>query len=118
SIDHGFAPERLVAVELLLRGTGAPDSPELVRDLIASAQAVPGVRPASDALRPPNQLTSLRIPVDVIGRPAGGTTTTVTLRPVTPGYFETAVIRVLSGREFRQEDRRTAPRVGIVNTAF
>lgn len=117
SIDHGFAPERLVAIEFLLRGTGAADSPELFRDLIESAQAVPGVSSAAAARWPPNQLTSLRIPVDVIGRPPGDTAT-VTLRPVTPGYFETAGIPLLSGRTFGQEDRRSAPRVAIANMAL
>jgi hypothetical protein len=85
--------------------------------LIDQAQVVPGVRSAAAAGRLPHQLTSLRVLVDVIGWPPGNTQP-VTLRPVTPGYFDTVDIPLLSGRPFAPEDRRTAPRVAIVNTAF
>jgi predicted permease len=117
SIDHGFTPDRLVAIQLTLRGTVTADSSQLFGDLIESAEAVPGVHSAAAAMRLPNQLTYLRVPVDVIGRPPGSTAT-VTLRPVTPGYFGTVGIPLLAGRNFGREDRRSAPRVAVVNTAF
>jgi putative ABC transport system permease protein len=117
TIDHGFVPERLVAVDLYLRGGVAPDSRQLFRDLIAAVEAVPGVRSAAGALRLPHQLVSLRLPLRVVGEPALAPET-VTIRPVTPGYFATAGIRVVNGREFNERDRRDAPAAAIVNRAF
>jgi predicted permease len=117
SIDHGFSPDRLLAIELTLRGTATPEPRQLYRELIANAEAEPGVRSAVAAMQMPNRLTYLRVPVEIIGhRP--GNTATVTLRPVTPGYFDTVGIPLLAGRTLRPDDRQTAPRVAIVNTAF
>jgi putative ABC transport system permease protein len=117
SIDHGFSPDRLLAIQLTFRGTATPESPQLFRELIENAEAVPGVRSAAAAMRLPNQLTYLRVPVEVVGGPTGNTAA-ITLRPVTPGYFDTVEIPLLAGRNFGPEDRQTAPRVAIVNTAF
>jgi predicted permease len=117
NIDHGFSPDRLLAIQLTVRGTATPEPRQLFRELIENAEAVPGVRSAAAAMRLPNQLTYLRVPVDIIGqRP--GTTATVTLRPVTPSYFDTVDIPLMAGRNFGPDDRQTAPPVAIVNSAF
>jgi putative ABC transport system permease protein len=42
----------------------------------------------------------------------------VTLRPVSTKYFETAGIPVVAGRQFSPADLPTAPRVALVNAAF
>jgi predicted permease len=117
SIEHGFSPDRLLAIQLTLRGTATPEPRQLFRELIENAEAVPGVRSAAAAMRLPNQLTYLRVPVDVIGA-RGGNTAAVTVRPVTPGYFDTVDIPLLAGRNFGLDDRENAPRVAIVNSAF
>ena len=117
SIDHGFSPDRLLAIQLTLRGTATPEPRQLFRELIENAEAVRGVRSAAAAMQLPNQLTYLRVPVDIIGQRPGNTAT-VTLRPVTPSYFDTVDIPLLAGRNFGPHDRQTAPRVAIVNSAF
>jgi putative ABC transport system permease protein len=117
TIDNGFAANRLMAVDLYLRGGVAGDTRVLFREIIDAARSVPGVRSAAVGLRLPSQIAGPRMRV----RPAGGVTElpiAVALRPVTPGYFETAAIPLRSGRDFTLDDRRDVSGVGIVNAAF
>jgi predicted permease len=117
TIDNGFAADRLLAVDLYLRGGMAGDARTLYRNLIENAEAIPGVRAAAVALQPPTRIAGLRVSVRAQGAPFAATAT-ATLRPVTTRYFETIGIPLTTGRTFSVTDTRTAPRVAIVNTAF
>lgn len=114
--DHGFAADRLIGVELYLRGGGA-DTPRLFRALIESAESVSRVHSAAVALRQPHQVAGPRVSVRVAGLDADRDAT-VTLRPVTSRYFETTGLSLTRGRGFTADDRRAAPRVAVVNAAF
>src|SRR5262249_16862637 len=116
AIDHGFAADRLIAVELTMRGLGG-DEAQRLRALIDAAERVPGVRGAAVALRQPQQLTSLRAAVRVEGAATSAKSIVMT-RPVTRRYFDVAGIPVVRGRAFDSGDRRGAPRVAVVNAAF
>ena len=120
TIDNGFDANRLLAIDLYLRGGIAGDERQLFRDLIANAEAIPGVRSATVALMLPTRIAGLRATVRVEG-PAGpyrNTPAAATLRLVTPRYFATVGLQLTSGRDFTALDTRTAPRVAIVNAAF
>jgi putative ABC transport system permease protein len=117
TIDHGFEPNRLVAVDLYLRGAVTAETRRLYRELVASAQSVAGVRSAAVALRQPHQLAGIRIGVGVVGVTTEESTTVV-LRPVSTRYFETIGTALTTGRDFTSSDRETAPPVAIVNGAF
>ena len=69
------------------------------------------------SMRLPTQVIGLRAPVQVLGE-AEALSSPATLRPISPSYFETAAIPVVSGRAFTAADTEQAPRVAIVNTAF
>jgi predicted permease len=116
-VDHGLRTDHLLAVELTLRGRAAGDSQQLFHELIGSAQSLPGVSSAAIALLLPTRVAGPRTQVHLSGD-APGVTTPVTLRPVTPRYFETAGIPITSGRDFNAQDSRLASRVGLVNKAF
>ena len=117
TIDHGFAAEHLLAVDLYLRGGIAPDGRALFRDLIANAEAIPGVRSAAVTLRLPHEVTGLRTSVRREGQ-ADRSAVPATLRPVTRRYFETAGISLAAGRAFTEDDKRGGPGVAIVNASF
>jgi predicted permease len=117
TIDHGFAAERLLAVELSLRGGVTNDVSGLYRDLVGAAEGIPGVRAAAVSLRLPTQLTSLPTSVRGTGIRDSAAATAM-LRPITRRYFETTGIPLLAGRAFAATDRRGMPRVAIVNVAF
>jgi putative ABC transport system permease protein len=116
TLDHGFAPEHLLAVDLYLRGGVTSDGRALFRDIIETAEAIPGVRAAAVTLRLPHEVAGLRTSVRRDGQTGRGAT--ATLRPVTRRYFETAGIPLAAGRAFTADDKRGAPGVAIVNQSF
>lgn len=117
TIDHGFAAEHLLAVDLYLRGSVTGDVRQLFRELVESAEAIPGVRSAAVAMRLPSaQMSGFRVSVGRVG--VSTETFPATLRPVTARYFETAGIPILQGRPFTGSDTQKAPRVAIVNRTF
>ena len=116
AIDHGFAPERLVAVDLYLRGSFSGDARQLFRDLVARTETLPGVQAVSVSMRLPTQVIGLRAPIRLAGeRPLDSP---ATLRPVSPSYFDTVGIPLTAGRRFATSDTQQAPKVAIVNTTF
>ena len=116
-IEHGFTPERLVAIELPLRGVDHAAVPRIATTLIEAAQAVPGVRSAAVALNPPTVLAGLRFPVEVEGI-AVRETTRVIVRSVTPGFLETVELPLREGRGFDAGDAAGGPGVALANAAF
>ena len=116
SIDHGFRPDHLLAVDLNLRGGVPADVRQFFRNIVAEGESVPGVRSAAVTLRLPTQLLGLRVPIGIIG--FTGDAPRVTLRPITPRYFETVGIPLLDGRVFTDDDRQKSAHVTIANQAF
>jgi putative ABC transport system permease protein len=116
AIDHGFEPAQLAALDLYQRGTDTTNTGQLYRDLIASAEELPGVRSAAVAWQLPTRTASVRVLIQVDG--VSGNPRTVVLRPVTPRYFETAGVALIDGRPFRATDERRGAGVAIVNSAF
>lgn len=116
TLDHGFMPDQLVAVDLSLRGAFSGDARQLFRELVAQSETLPGVQAVSVSMRLPTQVIGLRASVRMLGEreldlPA-------TWRPVSPGYFDTVGIPVTAGRRFASTDTQLTPRVAIVNTTF
>ena len=116
ALEHGFSADRLIAVELNVRNVPLATSSEIYRQLIETAEAVPGVRSAAIALRTPHQVPGPRVSVRIDGD--AGKASTATVRPVSLRYFETAGIPLTAGRRFVETDTRSAARVAVVNTTF
>jgi predicted permease len=116
TLDHGFLPDRLVAVRVFPPRSFASDVQQLFRELAASSETLPGVEAVAWSMRLPTQVGGLRASVSVVGeRELDGR---AVWRPVSSTYFDTVGIRQLAGRDFGRTDTRGAPRVAIVNTAF
>jgi len=116
AIDQGFAADKLVAVDLSLRGVFDGDSGQLFADLMARVQRLPGVASVSASMPLPTQTIGIRASVQLIGDSA--TPRSVTWRPITPGYLDTAGIPLLAGRKFTAGDTRNTGPVAIANAAF
>lgn len=114
SIDPGFRPHGVAAINLNLRGTDPDASAALFRNLVDVATAVPAVQSAAVAFRLPTDVGGLRVSTQIDGQPA----MPAVLRLVTPGYFDTVGIRLLAGRALAPADTRQRPRVAVVNRAY
>ena len=115
AIDNGFAADRLVAVDLYLRGDQS-DTRRLFHDLIENAESLPGVEAAAVSLLLPTRLAGIRAPIQIASRSAASPP--ATLRPVSSRYFATIGVAVTAGRVLTEADTQTAPAVAVVNTAF
>ena len=122
-IDTGFDPDRVLLVRVTPPVDEQPVSLEerrnLYRQLMARAEAVPGVLGASASFSGLFARDSWgnKITIDGFVPPPGVTLRTFA-NSVTPRYFDVMRIAVLSGRGFTDADHETAPKVAVVNLTF
>jgi len=126
-VDPGFQPERILTARVQLPldfvSTDWPRAVEFFEQFEERARRLPGVASVASAYQLPTDsgwnnafefdLTSAR-PREL----AEGEIYVARFRPVTPGYFETAGIRLVRGRTFTADDNAEGRRVVIVNEKF
>jgi predicted permease len=90
---------------------------QFFRQVDEGIRAIPGVVSVAQAFVVPMGVVSADGPVTVEGRPVGPGehVPTVMYNDVTPGYFDTLRISLLSGRAFTDADNEKAPPVAIIN---
>ena len=123
NVPLGFDGERVVALTAALSATRYPTAEHgavFFEQLLARARATPGVVSAAltDAAAPRGRRRgSTNIGVD--GRPADPSAhhTTIRIREVTPGYFETFRIPLVSGRTFLEADWGGEPAAVLTESA-
>ena len=119
----GFSTTRVLDtwVPLAASGYDAPRAKTFQDELIQRIRALPGVEAAAYARVVPlgyEQFSSTGIAVDGYV-PQRNEQPTVDYNEVSPDYFATIGIPLVSGREFsRADDDENAPRVAIVNQAM
>jgi putative ABC transport system permease protein len=128
-VDPGFKQENLVRLSVSLPDArypndfrNWPDVPEVQRfhaEVLERAERLPFVQSAALALNSPTVAGwTTRVRVE------GGPETVEEgveeerIRPVSAGYFATAGIRLIKGRDFDRRDAGGAPLVAIVNESF
>jgi predicted permease len=107
----GFSTDRLLLLETVA-GTG--QLPVVWSQTAEALRAAPGVESAAISGWP--ILGHIRINSDISIDGATPSPTPAFFRPVSPGFFSTMKIPLLSGREFRPED--SSPGAAIVNETF
>ena len=120
--DPGFAPSGLLVAHVELPESRYDDPAKVVRlfeQLRADVDALPGVQSSSVSYEHPmgEGWTSSFV---IEGRtpPPRGHEPEARVRPVQPGYFRTAGVRLLQGRDVSAQDRIDGPGVVVVNEAF
>ena len=80
----------------------------------------PGVSSAAVVTGTPLLGTSDGMPFSIAAKPVPDLSNrpSAPFQSITPGYFKTFGIQVLSGREFTEQDTATSPRVALVNQQF
>jgi predicted permease len=116
----GFSATRVIdtSVTLTAAGYDATRSKTFQDELIQRVRALPGVEAAAYARVVPlsyRSFSSTPIAVDGYEPQPNGQSTDELYNEVSPGYFATMGIPLLSGREFTRADDESAPRVAIVN---
>jgi putative ABC transport system permease protein len=120
----GFSPAPLVVVQLNLSASGIPPEERAARveRLWQTAAATPDVVSASVSMMRPltggGWASNNRVAVGDNPMLPEDQRRRVWRNAITPGWFETMGIRVLSGRDFNDGDRIGSPPVAIVNQAF
>ena len=121
-IDPGFAREGVLLgrYDLTAQSVAASSSREFARRVLGSMRALPGVQAAAVAQQ---------VPLDIHGLPlvsfrlegrarTDGALDRALSNVVTPGYFRTMGIPLVTGADFVELDDRVADRQVIVNEAF
>jgi predicted permease len=118
SVYPGRDPETVLTAGLdpQQNGYSSPRAREFYQKLATRIEALPGVEAVSLAQLLYTAEGGGNTKLIVKDSPNEGDLLTQT-NTVTPGYFETLGISLLTGRDFTEADRETAPRVVIVEEA-
>jgi putative ABC transport system permease protein len=120
--DPGFTPSGLLVAHVELPAARYAKSDAIVRffeDLRRDVDALPGVQSASIAYEHPlSEGWTSSFVIDGRSPPPRGQEPEARVRPVQPGYFRTAGIRLLQGRDVSPQDRMGTPGVVVVNESF
>jgi len=117
SFDRGFRAENVLVVPLNMRGQANPNIDSFYEQVLEQAQALPGVESCSLALQAPIETRGFKFSFNVEGSTETAPIQAV-VRSITPDYFKTVAIPLLSGRHFNDQDRKGATRVAIINQTF
>jgi len=122
NVDPGFEPRQLLTGTVEFTNysfEGMVDRDEVTRRLLNRVEKIPGVVSACGVhelpLDRPGRWTRIVIREDQQHAAPGTPLATSDLEPVTPNYFQTMQIPLLSGRPFNEWDNRDNPPVAIIN---
>jgi putative ABC transport system permease protein len=123
-VDRGYRAEEILTMMVDPLGSEYPTRESLQQFFTAVEQevmAIPGVRSVAWASTLPLGVSQFgRFPLEVVGDPPlePGRRPEADLQIVTPSYFETVDLPIVSGRALSDTDAPDAPPVCIVNEAF
>ncbi|HVE35900.1 MAG TPA: ABC transporter permease [Gemmatimonadaceae bacterium] len=122
SVDPGFSSDGVLTLRTTLTQTRAADSvrrTEFYDRVLAGVRALPGVTAAAYTSGLPMVLTGGITGVELPGQPARNRRANgVSLRFVTPQFFDVLKIPILAGRRIEEADRLGRPLVAVVSESF
>jgi predicted permease len=116
TLDPGFREKGILITYVDLKRLALPQERQVpfIRDLLAAVKTVPQVESSATSTHIPLNSNSIwNLGVSVNGAEGGSK-----FAWVSPEYFETMQIPLLSGRGFNDRDTQTSPHVAVVNEAF
>lgn len=118
-IDLGFSPHYLlnVGVNPGMQGYEQPRAEVFFRELLRRAKSLPGVQSAALSFSVPMSYYSEGAQIHLAGEAPAPTRQLprAGLNSVTPGYFQTLRMNILSGREFTGADTSSSMPVAVIN---
>ena len=121
SVDPGLRTDHLLTMRLQPSGLGSDAALRAYwADVLARVEEIPGVVSVATILHLPTSGRTWHAPIEVEGRPLapGASPDRAAWQVVSTGWFRTAGVPVLRGRDFDAADVASAPRVIAVNSAF
>lgn len=122
TLELGFDPDHAVEAgfDLRIQGYDTARGREFQRQLVERVRVLPGVQAAGITSLVPIDLHFQASPVFVEGAPEEriADAPRAFSSVVSPGYFAAMETRLLSGRDFTDDDRTESERVAVVNQAF
>jgi putative ABC transport system permease protein len=121
STDPGFATEGLLTARTSLPvGRYSPTAAraQFYEKVLTEIRALPGVKSAAFTSFLPMVMRGGIWDVKIPGREPNRAEDKVSMRFITPGYFETMGIPLLKGRDFNSFDTRSAPSALVVSESF
>jgi predicted permease len=120
SLPPGFDATNVMTAKASLDDARYQDAAKfhaLLRTSVAAMQRIPGVESAAVALSVPYE-RGLNDGIRILDGKLAGTEDGSSEAWVTPGFFETLRIPILSGRSITPSDTETSEPVAVVNTEF
>ncbi len=116
-VDTGFERGHVLIANFDYSPLKLPEASQMAfkRELLTRIQGLPGVASAAETLFPPLSQAGWDGNVDI---PDGPQRQDVRLSRVSPGYFKTMEMELISGRDFNYADTPAAMRKAVVNRAF
>jgi len=116
-VDAGFQQGQILIANFDYSPLKLPEASQMAfkRELLTRIQALPGVAAAAETLYPPLSQAGWDGNVDI---PDGPQRQDVRLSRVSPGYFETMKMGLVSGRDFNYTDTPAPLRKAVVSRAF
>jgi putative ABC transport system permease protein len=119
----GYNPEHLISMGVGLPAKKYPGLAEQARffeQFLSSVRALPGVQSAALVRGLPLSGQNIGMSIGIVGAspPRPGEPWDADYAQVSPGYFGTMNIPVLSGRDFNEQDRTNTVPVAVVNETF
>jgi predicted permease len=122
AVDTGVRLENTLSLEAPIDFDGRPPEQQLAvqEEALRRLAQIPGVSVAGVGWNVPLRSSQVQLEIKAEGRPEvpGVPTPRAEYRTATPGYFDAAGIRLLSGRQFTATDRAGAGRVAIINQSL
>lgn len=116
-VPAGFATDHLLTLRLTLPAARYPADSRGVffRELVRRLEGVSGVQQAAATTQfPPNAFSRAQLVIEGEAPVSEDTLPAALFTTVSPGYFDTLGVQLLSGREF-DGDRAEGPQVAIIN---
>jgi predicted permease len=121
-VDPGFRPDGVLTLRTVLprpRYESVALRERFYRSVLDEARALPGVTDAAYVSFLPMVMRGGIWSVTLDGQPEDpATTRMVSLRFVTPGFFEALGIPLVAGRDVGERDRSDSPFVAVVSASF
>jgi putative ABC transport system permease protein len=124
NVDPGFNPHNLLTMDISLPQENLyyspPLHPQFAHELQQQVGSIPGVLSVSAVSHPPINGGMASRGFVIEGRPDPGRDNAPGAKYtlICPNYFQTMGIRLISGREFTEEDGEKAPGVIVINEAM